>query len=122
MKLTLEGHKREQRISEPRELASVTEKRSEITKAWLQEIDGYYLDMAVFGQQEADEIFMKLSAWTARASHIRSQINRSESKVLQNFRIKQIDPFLEECDRQFKVWSRAFAVQSLDWNLQRGQV
>lgn len=122
MKLVLEGQKGEQRISEPREAPVASERRTEIVKNWLLEIDEYYLDMAQFGNEQPDDIFLKLSAWTARASHIRSQINRSESKVLQNFRIKQIDPFLEECDRQFKLWSRIAAVQSLDWNLQRGQV
>jgi hypothetical protein len=92
-----------------------------ILKRWLAELDGYYRQMYDFGKIEPDEIFRYLSAWTARASFMRSQIQRSESKMLQGFRTRQIDPFIEECERQFKIWSRVFSVQSLDYNMSRGQ-
>lgn len=90
-------------------------------KQWLAEIDEYFEHMQDFNNQEPDEIFRSLSGWTARMSHIRSVINRNESKLLQAFRTKQVDPFLLECERQFKMWSRVFSVQSMDWNMQGRQ-
>lgn len=86
------------------------------------EIDGYYKEMIGFPQMEADEIFMRLSAYTARMSFIRSSIMRTDNRLLVGLRTKEIDPFISECDRQFKIWSRVFSVQTTDWNLARGQV
>lgn len=85
------------------------------------ELDEYYGEMLRFRDMEPDEIFMRLSAYSARASYIRSDIMRAQNRTLTAFRTGEIDPFLTECDRQFKVWSRVFAVTSLDWNLARGQ-
>lgn len=85
------------------------------------ELDEYYSEMLRFRDMEPDEIFMRLSAYSARASYIRSDIMRAQNRTLTAFRTGEIDPFLTECDRQFKVWSRVFAVTSLDWNLARGQ-
>lgn len=90
-------------------------------KALQSEFDSYYQEMLTFMEMEPDEIFMKLSAYSARASFVRSQVMRSQSRTLTAFRTGEIDPFLSECDRQFKIWSRVFAVTSLDWNLARGQ-
>ena len=87
-------------------------------KVWQAEMDGWYATMLEFPNMEPDQVFVSLSAWTARASYMRSFINRSEQRTQQTFRTKQIDPFIAECDRQFKIWSRVFSVQSLDWNLQ----
>lgn len=90
-------------------------------KTLQEEIDGYFQEMLRFVDMEPDEIFMRLSAFSARASFIRSQIMRTQNRALTAFRTGEIDPFLTECDRQFKIWSRVFAVTSLDWNLARGQ-
>lgn len=91
--------------------------KGDLLKTWMTELDGYFEQMENFREEEPDVIFADLSAWTARASHMRSIINRNESRTHQNFRIKQIDPFISECDRQFKVWSRVFSVQSMDFNM-----
>ena len=93
--------------------------KNERLESWLEELIECYKKMEDFRNEEPDEIFASLSAWTARASHMRSLINRSESKTNQAFRLKQIDPFISECDRQFKLWSRVFSVQTLDWNMNR---
>lgn len=84
------------------------------------EMDVFYKKMREFHKKEPDTIFQELAAMTSRFSHIRSKIVRVESKVWQNFRTKEIDPFIEECDRQFKIWSRAFSVRSLDWEMTKG--
>lgn len=113
MKLTLQDKAPAKTIS--------TNASNDNLNGWMKELDGYYQEMQDFKNCEPDEIFMSLSAWTSRASHMRSMIHRSQSKIQQAFRTKQVDPFIDECDRQFKIWSRVFSVQTLDWNMQRGQ-
>lgn len=77
---------------------------------WRKELDSYYAQMKDFVIADPAEIFTRIAGMTARASEIRSRIVRSESRILQNFRTKELDPFIVECDRQFKIWSRAFTV------------
>lgn len=94
----------------------------ELLVAWRLELDSFYTEMEQFATlTQPDEIFRKLSAWTARVSHIRSQIVRQQSNVWLKFRTMELEPFLVECDRQFKFWSRNFSVYSLDWDMQKGQ-
>ena len=83
-------------------------------ESWRQEIDGYYDQMMSFNSEDPGEIFTCIAAMTARASYIRTQIVRTENRFNQNFRTKELDPFITECDRQFKVWSRAFTVWQVE--------
>lgn len=92
----------------------------ELLNAYRKEMDNFYKEMRNFHSEDPAVIFREIAAMTARFSHIRSQIVRAESKVWQNFRTKEVDPFIEECDRQFKIWSRAFSVQTLDWEMTKG--
>lgn len=70
---------------------------------------------------ESGIVFQKLAGYTARASWTRSLIQRQiENRAWTKFRTTQLDPFIEECDRQFRVWSRAFAVQSQEWQISKG--
>lgn len=86
-----------------------------------EELDVFYADMCNFRSLDASEIFLKLAAFTSRASYIRGQIMRlPENRFMTNFRTKELDPFIDECDRQFKVWSRAFSVQSHEWEMTKG--
>lgn len=91
-------------------------------QAWREELDGYYKEMSQFRYEQPDEIFMKLSGWTSRASYLRGLVFRSENRPLTAFRTKELDPFIAECDRQFKMWSRVFSVQTIDWQNQKGQI
>jgi hypothetical protein len=79
-------------------------------EAWRRELDSYYAQMKDFVIADPAEIFTCIAGMTARASEIRSQIVRQENRILQGFRTKELDPFITECERQFKVWSRAFTV------------
>jgi len=92
-----------------------------LLSAWRQELSGYYKEMIEFRFEEPDEIFRKLSAWTARASYMRHKIMASESRSWTAFRTKEIDPFIAECDRQFKNWSRNLSFLAMDWDMQKGQ-
>jgi len=84
------------------------------------EFDGCFQEMKEFEGKQPDDIFMKLAAWSARASEIRSWIVRSESRKTTAFRTREIDPFLEEIDRQYKFWSRTQAVREMDFKMAGG--
>lgn len=85
-----------------------------------QEFRGYLLDMMEFPNMDLEEVYMRLSAFTARASYIRAQIISTSSKIWNAFRTGELDPFISECDRQFKVWSRVQSVNQMDFNATRG--
>lgn len=85
-------------------------------KSWRAELDHFYEVMGQFGVNE-DTIFQDLSSMSARVSQMRSLVVRVENKALQVFRTQEIDPFLKECDRQFKLWSRVLTVHQHEWEL-----
>jgi len=86
------------------------------------EIDEYYVAMRGFRENDPADNLVFISGFTARASQIRSNIVRvTEDRYIQNFRTKELDPFLTECDRQFKVWSRLISAFQLEWETSRGQ-
>lgn len=87
-----------------------------------EELDGYLEQMQTFPNLMPEEVFRLLSAWTARGTELRIQLNRSDNQRSSSFRTKEIEPFLDECDRQFKFHSRIQASQEMDLKLvPRGQ-
>lgn len=91
-------------------------------EGWRNEVDAYYVRMRDFGTIETDEIFAELAAFSARASEIRGWLVRSQTRASNSFRTQEIDPFISECDRQFKLWSRYQAVREMDFRLSGGGV
>lgn len=81
------------------------------------ELDGYYEEMKTLGELP-DVVFLKLAAWSARASEIRSRCVRQESRKMQAFRTREIDPFLEEVDRQYRFYSRIVSVRGQEIQLE----
>lgn len=86
------------------------------------ELDGYYALMREFSGADMTEILMGLAAFSARASEIRTVLVREENRRAQSFRTKELDPFLEEVDRQFKVWSRLQAVRDMEFRASGGGI
>lgn len=84
------------------------------------ELVGYLQEMHDFKTKDTIEIMQQLSAYSARASWMRNRLVRSGSKVAETFRIKEVDPFLTEVDRQFKIWSRIASVVATEWDIARG--
>ena len=82
-----------------------------------EELDRYLEDMQGLNALEPDEVFRRLSAWTARASEIRIQASRTDSAASRRLRSEEIDPFIKECDRQFSYHSRIEAVRHTDVRL-----
>lgn len=86
-----------------------------------EELDEYYSEMVNFASADSSTIFMKIAGYTARASWMRSRITRQvDNRLWTKFMSSQIDPFIAECDRQFRVWSRNFSVVTQDWNMSKG--
>lgn len=85
---------------------------------WRQEIDEFYDIMNNF-ISDPDNIFRNLSAMSSRMSQVRTIVSRHEIKSYQHFRAQEIDPFLKECDRQFKIWSRVLSAAQMEWELTR---
>ncbi len=85
------------------------------------EVDHYLEKMQEFCDMQPDEVFLLLSAYTARATEIKIQLNRSDKARATSFRNRQIEPFLEECERQFKYHSRIQTTRELDFRISGGQ-
>ena len=88
---------------------------------WKTEIAGYYETMQEFIYTDAITVFQNLSQFSARASEMRSLISFSPGREETSFRTKIIDPFIEECDRQFKIHSRIQAINEMDAKLAGGR-
>lgn len=97
-----------------------TRKLSEVLREWREELDGYYSVMKGFDSLNPDQVLRKLAAMSARFSEIRTQIVRRENVELKKFRTTEIDPFLGECDRQFKIWSRLISVSRMEYDMSYG--
>lgn len=89
------------------------------------EMDGYYEIMQDFQVSDPRDNLQALSAFTARMSYVRAQIIRGllddGATDSAHFRTKELDPFLSECDRQFKIWSRLITVAQFDYEVSRGE-
>lgn len=85
------------------------------------EIDGYYKILRKLVRSDPSEVFQHLSAISARMSEIRTRLIRVESRKATAIRTKEVDPLLEEVDRQFKFHSRLQATREMEASLTRGQ-
>lgn len=104
------------------EVSYVTPKPPETRiERWRTEILGYYKVMKEFNAMDPSDIFRNLSQFTARASEMRATISEHETKQQSSFRIKVIDPFIDECDRQFKVHSRTLSHEEMIARLAGGR-
>jgi hypothetical protein len=95
-------------------------READLIRAWRAELDSYFARMRNFAALEPDEIFKELSAMSARASEVRGYLVRSQTRLSNTFRTQEIDFFLTEADRQFKLYSRITAIRTLDWEMARG--
>lgn len=96
--------------------APVSAELTEDVDVLRKELDGYYQEMQEFS--DPGTIFLKLAAWTARAYEVRSRLIRSENRRVQTFRTRELDPFLECVDRQFKIYSRMVSLQKQEFDMQ----
>lgn len=109
--------------SAPKELTSPTSgmRYGSSLDGWRKEIAQYYAVMKVMVDLDPTTVFQHLSQFSARASEMRSMIpSLKETREQASFRLRIIDPFIEECDRQFKIHSRIQAIREMDARLAGG--
>lgn len=96
---------------------SVTEVNMTLADAidtYRKEINGYLEQMLDFKSIAPLEVMILIGGYSARTSWIRGRLIRSGNKTAETFRTKELDPFLNEVDRQFKVWSRVVAIMDAE--------
>lgn len=102
------------------EMTYDTPKSGSMFDAWRAEIDAFYREMRKFDSMDLHSVFMRLSAFSARAAEMRTQLARDDSRRAASMRTKEIEPFLNDLEFQFKVHSRAHSVQEMDFKMSGG--
>lgn len=90
-------------------------------EAWRQEMDIYLDKMQDWATSDPGLVMEEISSIAARLIQIRCDVVRSESRSLQGFRTKELDPVLAQVEFQFKIHSRRLSSMSLDWDVSKGQ-
>lgn len=87
------------------------------------EIDDAFADMRTFHNLEPDECMRLAGGHSARMSEIRVRIQRVEdfNREWKNVRTREIEPTLEELDRQYTIASRLLTARELDYKLEAGE-
>lgn len=86
------------------------------------EIRGYLRMMQAFPTQDPDQVLLQISGFHARAAEIRSYLVSNESRLAQALRTKEVEPFLDHCDFQFRIHSRLQSIREMDFKISGGQV
>lgn len=87
------------------------------------EVDDAFADMKTFHNREPDEIMRMAAGHSARLSELRVKIMRIEDfrQEWRGVRQRDVEPALEELQRQFTVASRLHSVRELDWRMESGE-
>lgn len=87
------------------------------------EVDDAFADMKSFLNREPDEMMRISAGHSARLSELRVKIMRIEDyrPEWRGVRMRDIEPCLEELQRQFTVASRLHSVRELDWRMESGE-
>lgn len=87
------------------------------------EIDDAFKDMATFLQREPDEIMRMASGHSARLSWVRVQCLRIEDwyRPARDLRTRELEPCIEELQKQWAHGSRLHSVRELDWKIESGE-
>lgn len=85
-----------------------------------QELRSYYQSIRGFSQCDISEILLTLAGCNARAAEIRDGLVANESRRAAHFRTRQLEPFMECLEFQFKVFSRLQAVRQMEADFTRG--
>lgn len=85
------------------------------------ELDGIALAMRSFPLKAPDQVMREVAAYSARLTEMTVLLYRVESLDRQYLRVRtqQVDKYLQEMDRQFKIASRLVEVMRQDLELMR---
>lgn len=81
------------------------------------EVNDYLRRLKDLNASPPVEVFQTLSAISARVAEIRNRLVRTDNRRFTALRTKEIDPLIEEVDRQFKFHSRIQAVRDSEMRL-----
>lgn len=81
------------------------------------EVDTYYRVLKMLTEMTPVEVFNCLSAFSARASEMRTRLFRVDNNRANAFRTREIEPLIEEIDRQFRVHSRIMSYKEFEMKL-----
>lgn len=86
------------------------------------ELDGIALAVRAFALKQPDQIMRECAAYSARLTELTVLLHRHESSDRQYLRVRtqQVEKYLQELDRQFKIASRLVEVQRQDLALMGG--
>jgi hypothetical protein len=85
------------------------------------ELDGIAFAMRCFTLKQPDQIMREVAAYSARLTELTVLLHRVEASDRQYTRVRtqQVEKFLVELDRQFKIASRLVEVMRQDLELMR---
>lgn len=84
------------------------------------EVDDYLGRLRGLNSLPSAEVFMTLSAISARLAEIRNRLVRVDNRRFLALRTKEVDPLIDEVDRQFKFHSRIASVRQMEWDATTG--
>lgn len=87
-----------------------------------QEVDDAFADLQEAHKMDPDELMRIAGGHTARLSYIRVRIMRIEDfrPEWRSVRVREIEPCIEELERQWRNGSRLESVRELDWKIESG--
>lgn len=87
------------------------------------EINDAFADMRTFLSREPDEIMRMTSAHSARLSELRVMCMRAEDwyRPARDLRTRELEPTIEELEKQWRNASRLHSVRELDWKMESGE-
>lgn len=94
------------------------------TKADIQrELDGMAMAIRTFALKQPDQVMRECAAYGARLTEMAVLLHRVEDRDRQYTRVRtaQVQRWLDELDRQFKIASRIVEIQRQDLALLNGQ-
>lgn len=88
-----------------------------------QEIDDAFDEMKGFVNREPDEVFRLVSGHSSRLAELRGRAQRIEDRapIWKSIRTREIEPALDELNKQFQIASRLLTVRDLDWRMETGK-
>jgi len=86
------------------------------------EVDDAFADMKTFHNREPDEIMRMAGGHSARLSELRVRAMRIEDfrREWKSVRTRELEPALEELERQYTIASRLHSVRELDFKMEAG--
>lgn len=97
-----------------------------VLQGYVLELNHYYARIRLFRGMEPDDVLRELSGISGRLCEMRATCWRiadsgdRSARTADKLRIKEIDPMLAECDRQYKVHSRIQATREFELKMMGG--